>query len=97
MLTGLFSRLGGAARLPFSDFLMFNLSFDFAFDLFGMARYVQSGLSKSVQRHAWPGRDPGHDASLGYVSAARRFGKLDEDVEDAAAPPSSMMKSRRFN
>jgi hypothetical protein len=35
---------------------MFNLAFDFA--LFGMAGYVQSGLSISVQRHAWPGGAP---------------------------------------
>src|SRR4029453_16104577 len=58
MLTATFRRLGGAARLPFLDFLIFNLAFDFAFDLafFGMAGHVQSGLSISVQRHAWPGR-----------------------------------------
>src|SRR5215468_6696995 len=47
MLTATFHRLGGAARLPFLDFLIFNLAFDFAFDFafFGMAGYVQSGLS----------------------------------------------------
>jgi hypothetical protein len=32
MLTATFRRLGGAARLPFLDFLIFNLAFDFAFD-----------------------------------------------------------------
>ena len=31
MLTATFRRLGGAARLPFLDFLRFNLAFDFAF------------------------------------------------------------------
>src|SRR4029434_7215584 len=58
MLTATFRPLGGAARLPFLDFLIFNLAFDFAFDFafFGMAGHVQSGLSISVQRHAWPGR-----------------------------------------
>ena len=58
MLTATFRRLGGAARLPFLDFLIFNLAFGFAFDFafFGMAGHVQSGLSISVQRHAWPGR-----------------------------------------
>ena len=58
MLTATFRRLGGAARLPFLDFLIFNLAFDFAFDFafFGMAGHVQSRLSISVQRHAWPGR-----------------------------------------
>src|SRR5262249_21249066 len=54
MLTATFRRLGGTARLPLLDFLIFNLAFDFAF--FGMAGHVQSGLSISVQRHAWPGR-----------------------------------------
>src|SRR5262245_61985207 len=44
--------------LPFLDFLRFNLAFDFAFDFafFGMVGHVQSGLSISVQRHAWPVR-----------------------------------------
>src|SRR4029077_17279052 len=39
MLTATFRRLGGAARLPFLDFLIFNWGFDFAFDFacFGMA------------------------------------------------------------
>jgi hypothetical protein len=32
--------------------LAFDFAFDFAF--FGMAGHVQSGLSISVQRHAWP-------------------------------------------
>src|SRR5262249_61255583 len=58
MLTATFRRLGGAVRLPFLDFLIFNLAFDFAFDFafFGMAGHVQSGLSIFVQRHAWPAR-----------------------------------------
>ena len=30
MLTATFCRLGGAARLPFLNFLIFNLAFDFA-------------------------------------------------------------------
>src|SRR5207253_11032032 len=47
MLTATFRRLGGAARLPFLEFLIFNLALDFAF--FGMAGHVQSGLSTSVQ------------------------------------------------
>src|SRR5262249_51721043 len=67
MLTATFRCLGGAARLPFMDFLIFNLAFDFAFDFafFGMAGRVQSGFSISFQRHAWPRRGPGHDASQG--------------------------------
>jgi hypothetical protein len=70
-------RLGGAARLPLLDFLIFVLAFDFAFDFafFGMAGRVQSGLSNlSKDMH---GRDgPGRDALEGQVSAPRRFGKL---------------------
>jgi hypothetical protein len=44
MLTATFPRLGGAARLPFLDFLIFNLAFGFAFGFafFGMAGHVQS-------------------------------------------------------
>jgi hypothetical protein len=41
--------LGGAARLPFLDFLTFNLAFAFDFAFFGMAGHVQSGLSISVK------------------------------------------------
>jgi hypothetical protein len=48
-----------------------------------MAGHVQSGLSISVQRKDMHCQDgPGHDASQGQVSAARRFGKPAEDVED---------------
>ena len=45
MLTATFRRLGGAARLPFLDFLRSNLAFDFVFDFafFGMATHVQYG------------------------------------------------------
>jgi hypothetical protein len=46
------------------DFLIFNLAFDFAFDFFAFFGMVQSGMSTSVQRHAWP-RRAGHDASQG--------------------------------
>ena len=66
MLTATFRRLGGAARLPFLDFLRFNLAFDFAFDFvfFGMAGHVQSGLSiLSKDMHGQDG--PGHNASQG--------------------------------
>jgi hypothetical protein len=43
------------------DFLIFNLAFDFAFDFFGMAGHVQSGLSiLSKDMHGQDG--PGHDA-----------------------------------
>jgi hypothetical protein len=58
MLTATFRRLGGAARLPFLGFLIFNLGFNLSFDFafFGMAGHVQSGLSISAQRHALPGR-----------------------------------------
>jgi hypothetical protein len=59
-----FRRLGGAARLPFLDFLRFNLAFDFAFDFafFGIGGHVQSGLSITVKdMHGQDG--PGHNAS----------------------------------
>jgi hypothetical protein len=43
MLTATFRRLGGAALLPFLDFLKFNLAFDFAFDFacFGMVGHFK--------------------------------------------------------
>jgi hypothetical protein len=85
MLTETFRRLGAAARLPLLDFLIFDLAFDFAFDFafFGMAGQVQRGwVYPSKDMHGQDG--PGDDASQGQVSAARRFGKPADDVEDSA-------------
>jgi hypothetical protein len=64
MLTATFRRLGGAARLPFLDFLKFNLAFDFAFDFafIDMEGHVQSGLS-TKDMHGQDG--PSDNASQG--------------------------------
>src|SRR5262249_22898146 len=62
MLTPSFRRLGGAARLPFLDSLIFNLAFDFAFDFafFGMAgptfKVDRKYLSKDMHGQDGPGQ-----------------------------------------
>ena len=68
MLTATFRRLGGAARLPFLDFLISNLAFDFAFD-FDFAFLALGGPRSAWIEYICPktrhGQGPSHDASQG--------------------------------